>query len=235
MPEGTSISGRALDAYDALIEEHPQLVAGRAMRPIVLDRREREEFVARTGTLLGVVAENPYFYVVVDLVARKGHPGTPSFPYVRVVQRKQLEGAPGVAIVATIASPWLGTLGDIVVVRQERHATGRLEMEIPRGFGEPGESSPDAALRELVEETGFVGARPRALGSIGPDTGIQDGFVTIFHADVIDRVTPRNEQQEAIAAVSLISPAQLAASIRDGICRDSFTVAALAFFLGVNA
>jgi len=235
MNAGTSTSRRALDAYDTLIEEHPQLVAGRAMRPIVIDRRQREEFVARTGTLLGVVAENPYFYVVVDLVARKGDDGTPLFTYVRVVQRKQLEGAPGVAIVATIATSRLGTLGDIVVVRQERHATGRVEMEIPRGFGEPGELSPDAALRELAEETGFVGTRPRALGSIGPDTGIQDGCVTIFHADVIDRVSPRNEHQEAIADVSLISPAQLAGSIRDGICRDSFTVVALALFLGVNA
>jgi ADP-ribose pyrophosphatase len=224
----------SLDAYDELLRVHPELGRGREMRPIVTDRIARERFVAETGTPLGIIAETPYFYVLTDLVA-SGVEGELPFPYVRVVLRKQLAGAPGVAIVARIANPSLGNPGDVVLLRQERHAMGGLELEIPRGFGEPGETSADAALRELVEETGYVGVRPREIGEIVPDSGIQDGCVKIFQVDVVDRGVARRERQEAIAEVTLMPAKSLAESIRRGTCRDSFTIAGLWHMLDANA
>ena len=43
----------------------------------------------------------------------------------------------------------------IVLVRQYRHAAGRMSLELPAGAIEPGESPEDAGRRELLEETGY--------------------------------------------------------------------------------
>jgi ADP-ribose pyrophosphatase len=56
--------------------------------------------------------------------------------------------------------------GQIVLVRQYRHAVGRELWEIPAGTAEPGESVLDGAARELAEETGFRAGRLRSLGAL---------------------------------------------------------------------
>ncbi|WP_415909712.1 NUDIX hydrolase [Oleiharenicola sp. Vm1] len=62
---------------------------------------------------------------------------------------------------------------EIVLVRQFRFGTNDLSLEIPGGVMEAGEDPVTAALRELAEETGFVGERARLLGSVHPNPAIQ--------------------------------------------------------------
>jgi ADP-ribose pyrophosphatase len=50
--------------------------------------------------------------------------------------------------------------GDVWLVRQYRHATGEILLEIPAGKLGPGEDPEECAARELVEE---IGLRPRRL------------------------------------------------------------------------
>jgi 8-oxo-dGTP pyrophosphatase MutT (NUDIX family) len=55
----------------------------------------------------------------------------------------------------------------LVMVRQYRHGSGTVELEIPGGMMDPHETDPLAtAVRELREETGYVGGPPRLLGRI---------------------------------------------------------------------
>lgn len=42
----------------------------------------------------------------------------------------------------------------VLLIRQYRHGLGRISLELPCGGAEPGESTLDAARRELLEETG---------------------------------------------------------------------------------
>ena len=53
----------------------------------------------------------------------------------------------------------------MLLVQQYRHPLGRESWEVVAGGMDPGESPEDAALRELREETGYVGKRVTRLWS----------------------------------------------------------------------
>ena len=221
----------ALDAYFSLMTTRPQLFINRRQRPIIKERAVLEAHCIDQNLTLGVAATTPHFYFLVDLVASRGTNGEPFYhPYMRVVQREQLEGAVNVAILGTIEEPALGRRGDIVLLRQERHATGSTEVEIPRGFGNPGVAGEVNALRELEEETGYKGETAELLGSLFIDTGLTDGEVHFYHIRITGRAHQHPEPEEAISGIRLLSPDTIWNEIRSGRIRDSFTLQALALY-----
>ncbi len=62
----------------------------------------------------------------------------------------------------------------MVLVRQFRYGINAPSLEIPGGIIEAGETPMHAGIRELREETGFVGNHSRFLGRIHPNPAIQD-------------------------------------------------------------
>lgn len=55
---------------------------------------------------------------------------------------------------------WVNMVGitaqnELLVIRQYRHGAGILSLEIPAGTMEPGENPQEAAIREMLEETGY--------------------------------------------------------------------------------
>ncbi len=71
----------------------------------------------------------------------------------------------------------------MVLVRQFRYGINGPSLEIPGGIIEEGEKPIQAGLRELREETGFVGAHARLLGSIHPNPAIQDNRCHLVWVD----------------------------------------------------
>jgi len=72
---------------------------------------------------------------------------------------------------------WVNTIaitptGEIILVRQYRFAIRELSWEIPGGIIDPGESPLAAGLRELQEETGYVGENARLLAHCSPNPAI---------------------------------------------------------------
>lgn len=64
--------------------------------------------------------------------------------------------------------------GHLVLVRQFRYGIDDFSVEIPGGVMDPGEDAITTAMRELREETGYVGSSARLLGSIHPNPAIQN-------------------------------------------------------------
>ena len=61
----------------------------------------------------------------------------------------------------------------LVMVEQYRHGSGTIELEIPGGVMDAGDSSPVlGGQRELREETGFTGESAELLGQIFPNPAI---------------------------------------------------------------
>lgn len=64
--------------------------------------------------------------------------------------------------------------GQIVLIRQYRHGTEEITLEIPGGMIDPGEDAATAARREMHEETGYDTEHIVYLGKVDPNPAIQN-------------------------------------------------------------
>lgn len=70
----------------------------------------------------------------------------------------------------------------VVALDVEKYAVGSSSLALPGGFIEPGESPPEAARRELREETGFASSDWTALGRHVVDANRGAGTAWFFVA-----------------------------------------------------
>lgn len=122
---------------------------------------------------------------------------------------------------------------EIVFVRQYRHATGEILLELPAGSFNPKlESAETAARRELIEETGYIPQEMISLGTLY-DNPIKD--TNTIYLFLAKDVRPSGKQQldstEDIEVV-LVPVSQVMERIAQGEIKVSGTIAAI--FLGLN-
>ena len=72
--------------------------------------------------------------------------------------------------------------GEVVLVRQYRHAIGRSAWELPAGSLKQGEDPRAAAVRECHEEIGLIPSTVERLGAFFPTPGYCDEEMNFYRA-----------------------------------------------------
>ncbi len=118
--------------------------------------------------------------------------------------------------------------GRLTLVDQFRYPVGARVWEFPMGMWEqaPGIDPPVLAAGELKEETGLIAGQMHYAGAVfqGPGYCTQQGH--IFLATDLVQGDPDREPSEHDMICRSFSIAELEALIRDGMVRESMTLAA---------
>lgn len=128
---------------------------------------------------------------------------------------------PGAAAVVPLTAE-----GEVLLVRQYRHAADGWLLEVPAGKLDAGETPEDGARRELEEEAGFRAGSLTKLGGILPSPGFTDEVIHLFLARDLSPTGQRLEEDELLT-VERLPFAEAVLRAATGEIRDSKSVCAL--------
>lgn len=106
--------------------------------------------------------------------------------------------------------------GKILMVRQYRHALGKVVLEIPGGCMDPADVNPEAAMRrELLEETGHAFDGLKFLGSISPNPSTSTNLTHMYLATGGEKVSELKLDPNEELEVLEMSPEDVMDALRE--------------------
>ena len=155
-------------------------------------------------------------------------------PWIRVTESQVTNpsGNPGIYGVVHFRNRAIGVVpidaeGHTWLVGQYRYTLGSYEWEIPEGGCPEGESSLEAAKRELREETGLIAGHYRVLlDNLALSNSVSDERATIYVATDLTQAEADPEETEALQ-VRRLPLEEAIAMVRRGEITDSISVIAL--------
>ena len=119
----------------------------------------------------------------------------------------------------------------LVMVDQYRHGSNTVELEIPGGMMDASDSSPvETAVRELREETGYEGEKPRILGRVLPNPAIMSNVCYTVLVEKCRYVCPVEFDHGEDLLTRLVSMREIPGLVAAGKIQHSLVVVALHYF-----
>ena len=119
----------------------------------------------------------------------------------------------------------------LVMIRQYRHGTDSITLEIPGGIVDEGESYLEAARRELVEETGYEAEEFVQIGVVEPNPAFQNNrCATVVAYGARDTGEQNFDEHEEIA-VELYDLEEVEIFIREGAITHALVVAGIYHYI----
>ena len=135
-------------------------------------------------------------------------------------KREIIEHSGGVTLAAVTNE------GKLVLVRQYRHAAGKVVLESPAGRIEPNEDPKLTALRELKEETGYTAENIEYVCTFYSSIGYSEEKIHLFYAWGLAPGETDFDDTEAIITEEY-DVFQLKEMVLAGEIEDSKTIAAI--------
>lgn len=114
----------------------------------------------------------------------------------------------------------------VCLIRNHRPIVGETLWEIPAGTLEPGEAPEAAAVRELIEETGYQAGRWRKLTTFIPSPGVLSEQTHLFVAEELRPGDMKLEMDEQIEP-HILPWKEVVTWACDGVIRDAKTLIAV--------
>ena len=127
-----------------------------------------------------------------------------------------IEHRPSVVLVVTDGD-------ELVVVRQPRPGAGGEVLELPAGTLEPGETTVEAADRELAEECGLAASGWTELGAFWAAPAYSTERVTVLAGACSGTAIGEADEDEDIA-VGRLDPAVAAGRLEDGVSLAAYAL-----------
>jgi 8-oxo-dGTP pyrophosphatase MutT (NUDIX family) len=173
-----------------------------------------------------LVAENSKFNIYFEEI-RAPHGFKVSDHLVVTTKTRSADLVTGVAV--------LPIVGDkVALLKIYRPAIEDHSWEIPRGFMENNESTDEAALRELEEETGLVCSRKNlcSLGPIAPDPGILAIRTQLYFAAGCHSGKKFEPSEFGLTELAYFDKESIQSMIDDSVIQDPCTIIAYYKYLG---
>jgi ADP-ribose pyrophosphatase len=122
---------------------------------------------------------------------------------------------------------------NVVMIRQYRHGSRRVTLEIPGGLVEEADPG-DAAERELLEETGYSGKNRKLVGSTNPNPAIFSNLCYTYLVSDVTKTAALSLDVDEDIDVELIPLVKIPGLIADGTIDHALVIVAFHFYFQQN-
>ena len=120
------------------------------------------------------------------------------------------------------------TSGQLVMVRQYRHGSDTVELEVPGGMIDDGETDPVVAgVRELLEETGYHGNHAELIGRTFPNPAIMNNVCYTVVVTGCEQIAEQDLDAAEDIEIRLVDPTDIPRLVAEGSIGHALAVVAL--------
>ena len=200
---------------------------------LVKDVPAIQRFELESQQETGMIPNLPFYHIMLDVYENNGK----MFRYPHIYYEKY--GSAGLVLIHSNNQTFL------LLEKIFRVFHNTVFLEIPRGFGNPEDSSSiETILRELAEECNLcmesekIDYTLKKLGKTVPDSGISNNIVDLYQIDIYlhqneDIHLKNNDTDEKITGYMLIPKEEIKKYIREKIT-DGFTLSAVCLYWAEN-